>query len=92
MDKKREYRIKKKDNKSKIRFGQRLKSASIFPEETFVNEQLRSNQIEPKKNDIIEETVYEKKQETEEVKEVELDDEYEQFDETYFEPIPYGKK
>ena len=84
MDKKREYRIKKKDNKSKIRFGQRLKSASIFPEETFVNEQLRSN--------IIEETVYEKKQETEEVKEVELDDEYEQFDETYFEPIPYGKK
>lgn len=103
-DKTKEYRMNKKINKSKIRSGQKSKNALIYPEEDFNINELPSgafdknntlnnndkkedfNQIDlEKQEDLIDKEKIHKIL-------LEEDEEYEEFNENYFEPLPYVKK
>jgi len=102
-DKTKEYRMNKKINKSKIRSGQKSKNCLIYPEEDFNINELPSGAFD--KNNTLNDDNDDKKEDFNKIdsekpedqkdKEkilLEDDEEYEKFNESYFEPLPYVKK
>ena len=98
-DKTKEYRMNKKINKSKIRSGQKSKNALIYPEEDFNVNELpsgafdKNNTLNDKKEDF-NKIDLEKPEDLdkEKIHKILLEEEYEEFNENYFEPLPYVKK
>lgn len=103
-DKTKEYRMNKKINKSKIRSGQKSKNALIYPEEYFNVNELpsgafdKNNTLNNDNNKEVFNKIDLEKQEEQIDKEkihkilLEEEEEYEEFNENYFEPLPYVKK
>ena len=96
-----EYRTLKKMNKSKIRSGQKSKNSFIYADEHFNNlNELPygafDKKINDQKDDQKDEQIHNQKHDQkDDQKDEHLDDEndeYEEFDPSYFEPIPYVKK
>lgn len=100
-DKTKEYRMNKKINKSKIRTGQKSKNALIYPEEDFNINELPSGAFD--KNNTFDKNNDDKKENFNKIDSEKLEDqihkihfeedeENEEFDDNYFDPVPYVKK
>jgi hypothetical protein len=106
FERKRDFKLQKKQNQSQMRSAQRKKNSKIFPEDEFNVDELPSGAFDKLNNQdkkpvltsSIEDNTASKEvlnnsSKADQINQFEEDqDEYEKFDDSYFEPVVYVKK